>query len=232
MLRTSDDENNATYIPTCKLFIYYLILKQHLTIHQVAQIPQGEQYLSLASITYNGNYMPFFSQQSSEMIANEGSVHDIGLLDHAVSSGDFRRVLDLKNQRNLTDNEKYHLLTSHFQPSSAYRFPLLQCGKQKHSFKHSWLSHHNGLVYSELDKGGYCKYYILFGQSAFSVPNLTGTLISHPLTNIQKASEKLREHFEGIGNGKYHLAAVERAEGFKAVMECNVIPVDQQLWLT
>lgn len=82
--------------------------------------------------------MPFFSQQSSGMIADERSVHDSGLLDHAVSSGDFK---------------ENHLLTSHFRLSSAYRFPLLQCDKQKHSIQHSWLSRSNSLVYSELDKG-------------------------------------------------------------------------------
>ena len=51
------------------------------------------------------------------------------------------------------------------------------------------------LVYSELDQGGYCKYCVLFGQCAYSVTSFVGVLISRPLTNLQKASEKLREHF-------------------------------------
>ena len=38
------------------------------------------------------------------------------LLDPAVSSGDFKRVLELKKQRQLTDSEKYHLLIHHFKP--------------------------------------------------------------------------------------------------------------------
>lgn len=78
----------------------------------------------------------------------------------------------------------------------------------------------------------YCKYCILFGQAPSSVSNLTGTLVTHPLTNLQKASEKLREHFTGIGSNsarKYHLAAVEKAENFKAVIEKKQVPVDQQL---
>ena len=73
----------------------------------------------------------------------------------------------------------------------------------------------------------------MFGQSAFSVTSFAGILISRPLTNFQKASEKLCEHSEGIGSGtarKYHLAAVDKAEMFKAVMKHKVIPVDQQLW--
>ena len=67
----------------------------------------------------------------------------------------------------------------------------------------------------------------------YSVTSFVGILISSPLTNFQKASEKLREHFEGLGKGrarKYHLAAVEVAERFRAVMESKAIPIDQQLW--
>ena len=69
--------------------------------------------------------------------------------------------------------------------------------------------------------------------SAYSVTSFVGVLISSPITNLQKASQKLRDHFEGIGTGKarkYHLAAVQAAEWFRAVMESKEIPIDQQLW--
>ena len=147
----------------------------------------------------------------------------------AVASGDFKRVLNLKEQRNLTDDEKYYLLVSHFVPAGTYQFPLVEHGKQSRSFQHSWLSRYPGLVYSEVDKGGCCKYCILFGQF---VQSLDRTLVNRPLTNFKKASDKLREHFEGIGSAsarKYHLIAVERAETFKQVMENKITPVDQQL---
>ena len=177
-----------------------------------------------------------FDRQSLDL-SEDGSTSDNAetgaLLDPAVSSGDFKRVLELMKQRQLTNNEKYHLLINHFKPSSTYQFPLLQYGKQKRSFQHSWLSCYNGLVYSELDKGGYCKYCVLFGRCAYSVTSFVGVLISCPLTNLQKASEKLREHFEVLGTGKarkYHLAAVQVAERFRAVMESKVIPIHQQLW--
>ena len=130
------------------------------------------------------------------------------------------------------DHEKYHLLNNHFKPDHKYQFPLIQYGKQKRSFQHNWLTRFNGLVYSELDQGGYCKYCVLFGQAAFSVSTFDGILIDRPLTNLQKASEKLREHFEGIGSGsarKYHLLALEKAELFISVMENKCLPVDQQI---
>lgn len=120
-------------------------------------------------------------------------------IDPTIRSGDFKLVLQLKERRNLTNHEKYHLLINHFKPDHKYRFPLIDYGKQQRSFQHGWLTRYNGLVYSELDQGGYCKY--LFGQAAFSVSNFAGALISRPFTNLQKASEKLREHFEGIGSG-------------------------------
>ena len=84
------------------------------------------------------------------------------------------------------------------------------------------------------EEGGYCKYCILFGQAPSSVPNFTGSLVTHPLTNLQKANEKLREHFTGLGSNSarkymYHLAAVEKAENFKCVIEKKQVSIDQQL---
>ena len=149
-----------------------------------------------------------------------------------VSSGDFGRVVKLQKERELTDQETFHLLTDHFYPNTSYKFPTVLYGKRNRSFQHSWLSQYNGLVYSETDLGGYCKYCVLFGKAAYSMSSFTGTLITSPLTNLQKASEKLREHFTGLGSStarKYHLAAIEKAEHFKAVMEKKQLPINQQL---
>ena len=63
-------------------------------------------------------------------------------------------------------------------------------------------------------------------------PGLTGTLVTSPLTNLQKASEKLREHFEGVKGEsakKYHLKALQTAEMFVGVMTKKQLPIDQQL---
>lgn len=150
----------------------------------------------------------------------------------ALSSGDFGQVVQVKTERKLTDDEKYYLLTSHFNPPSTYKFPSVIHGSQKRSFQHSWLTNYNGLVYSEIDQGGYCKYCVLFGKCPSSVPSFVGVLTTRLLTNFPKASEKLREHFTGIGSNsarKDHLAAVERAEQFKSFMEKKQLPVDQML---
>ena len=73
---------------------------------------------------------------------------------------------------------------------------------------------------------------MLFGWAAYSVSNFTGILTDCSLTCLQKASEKLWEHFEGVGCNtakKYYLEAVKKAETFKKIMENKQTPVDQQL---
>ena len=120
-------------------------------------------------------------------------------------------------------------MTKHFVPPASYRFPSVQFGKQKRSFQHSWLNLYNGLVYSERDNGGYCKFFVLFGQDPYSVHALNSTLVTRAFTNFKKASDKCRDHFSGTsGNSarKYHLQAVETAQSFKAVMENKILPID------
>ena len=145
-----------------------------------------------------------------------------------VSCGDFGRILKLqRNVRPLTDQEKFFALSNHFVPPATFRFPY---GIQNGSFQLRWLSQYNGLVYSESDEGGYCKFCILFGNTASSIP--PGVLVTRPLTNLQKASEKLREHFTGIGSNcacKYHLTSVEKASQFTFVMQGEHLPIDQKI---
>ena len=150
------------------------------------------------------------------------------MIHPAVSSGDLGKVVLLMSQRALTDQDQYCLLTSHFSPDATYKFPLVSHVRQNRSFQHCWLSQYNGLVYSKLDKEGYCKYCVLFGQAPSSMSNLTGVLITCLLTNLQKASEKLCEHFTRVGTHaarKYNLAAVEKAMHFLSVMEKKQLTV-------
>ena len=147
-------------------------------------------------------------------------------------SGDMGRVVKLQQERQLTAHKKYHALTKHFVPGPSYVFPPVPCGKQQRSFQRTWLTKYSGLVYSESEGGGYCKYCVLFGQAPYSVPNFKATLVTLPLTNLKKATEKLRGHFYGTGGNtprKYHLQAVEKAESFKSVMENKLLSIDQQL---
>lgn len=52
------------------------------------------------------------------------------------------------------------------------------------------------------------------------------------MTNLRKASEKLREHFVGVGSSsarQYHLLPAQRATEFKSMMQHKTVPVSQQL---
>ena len=127
-------------------------------------------------------------------------------------------------QRALSNDEKYYLLTNHFSPNRMYKFPSYEYGNQKRSFQHNWLSRYNGLGYSETGKGRYCKYCVLFGKAACTVSSFTGILIDRSLTNLQKANQKLREHFEGFGSDtakKYHLEAIEKHKHLRRLWKAN-----------
>ena len=83
--------------------------------------------------------------------------------------------------------------------------PSVPCGNQNRPFQYSWLSQHNGHVYSEEEKGGYCKYCVLC-KAPYQCAKF-----HHPAT--KKATEKLREHFIGTrGSSAHHLQAVEKTQ--------------------
>ena len=55
-----------------------------------------------------------------------------------------------------------------------------------------------------------------------------GVLVNRPLTNLKKATEKLKNHFISEER-KSHYEAVQTALTFCAVKENRVLPIDQQL---
>ena len=151
-------------------------------------------------------------------------------VDPVILTGDFGKVVKLKSERSLTDNEMYVLLKKHFIPAATYKFPCRSINGQTRSFQHSWLSKYNGLVYSESDDGGYCKFCVLFGKCECSVNEL-GVLVVSPFTNFKKASEKLSEHFinQNLKGKRYHQCAATEAASFISVMECEALRIDNRI---
>ncbi len=132
--------------------------------------------------------------------------------------------------RDLSDDQKYTLLTKPFVPDSSFSFPVyVDSSGRKRSFQRSWLQTFPGLVYSPSVNGGFCKHCALFGkgQSGQSL----GNLVSRPLTNLRKATEILRDHFFGKdGTGRLsHTHAVADAMTFVQHMEQRVQPIDMLL---
>ena len=161
------------------------------------------------------------SSSTSSLEVPEGALHP------AVATGDLGKVVELKGGYNLTDKEKYFCLKNHFVPPSGYTFPTHIMNGQSRSFQASWLKRYNGLVYSESEDGGYCKFCVLFAKCDSKVKEL-GILVSRPFRNFKKSSETLNDHFNDTGRSggkKYHQYAMQ----LSSVLEDHSLSIDTQL---
>ena len=145
----------------------------------------------------------------------------VGAMHSAISSGDFGQVAQLKAKRQLTDHEKLTLLSTHFVAPRNYKFPTRNVGGRGRCFQHSWLKKHNGLVYSESQDGGYCKYCVLFARDGLNIT--LGALVNRPLID---STEKLAEHFF---SKKFHRESLEKAALFTKMMNNPDLTVDHRL---
>ena len=168
------------------------------------------------------------SEPQSSTAHLELSVHtesESEVQHQSISSGDFGKVVQLQAHRNLTDHEKVTLLKRHFVPTRSFKFPSrLFSGHTRH-FQRNWLDQYNGLVYSESEDGGYCKFCVLFGKCGPTMKEF-GVLVTRPLTDFKRATEKLHDHFHCK---KFHKAALEAATAFTTTMENPEIAIDRRL---
>ena len=81
----------------------------------------------------------------------------------------------------------------HYVPSINHKFPTHVINKIHRHFQHRWLEKNPGLVYSESQSGGYCKYCVLFGKTEPTVKEL-GVFVTRPFTNFKKP----RSYWESI----------------------------------
>ena len=114
--------------------------------------------------------------------SGRGESSGSSVLHPAISSGDFGKVLPLKANRKLTEHEKFILLTKHFIPPRSYKFPVRFVSGRDRCFQHSWLAQYNGLVYSESEDGGFCKYCVLFAVDGPAME--LGILVNRPLIDF------------------------------------------------
>ena len=82
---------------------------------------------------------------------------DIGyFVDYKRSGGKIQQLTDI-------DQWKLKLLTAHFIPDEKYEFKASVSYNQNRKFQLQWLFRYNGLVYSKVSEGGYCKFCAIFG---------------------------------------------------------------------
>ena len=78
--------------------------------------------------------------------------------------------------------------------SAACKFPSGVINGVKRHFQFNWLGKYNGLVYSETEDGGFCKFCMLFAKCG-PTTNKLEVLVSKPLTDFKHGVEKLDKHF-------------------------------------
>ena len=124
----------------------------------------------------------------------------------------------LDNDRVLTDQERYTYLKNHFIPSKSYPGLTTQtitkgARKQRYTlkFQTSWLDKYPWLVFSPCQKGGLCKFCILFPPNTGRVKN--AVFVSRPLVKLSKASGK-DGYLENHAGCSYHKEAVLRGTNF------------------
>ena len=128
----------------------------------------------------------------------------------------------------LTDNEKYNLMKYHFVPARNYKFPSCSFNGHPHFFQINLLSQFDGLVYSESENGGYCKYCVLFGKCGPTMKNF-GVFVNSPLIDFKRVIEKLNLHFHSSKGKRFHQAAVEVAHAFMCVKDNSELAIDYRL---
>ena len=102
---------------------------------------------------------------------------------------DFAGLLTAE-KRNLSDQEKFQLLTKDYTSSEKFVFPKTKIYGKKRSFQMSWVKEYTWLVYSPSKDGGLCRVCLVFPPSS-NVAN-TGTLVCFAMTRFHKANEILK----------------------------------------
>ena len=114
-----------------------------------------------------------------------------------------------KQSTPISDEQRYRLYTSVWQPDRRYVFPRHNENGKSCAFQHDWLYKYSWLVYSEEMNGGFCLPCVLFAKHSSDF----GQLVSRPLTVFTTAANRLREHDKKA----YHRNALMDADTFLRV---------------
>lgn len=126
-----------------------------------------------------------------------------------------------KQSTPLSDEERYRLYTSVWQPGKRYVFPRHNENGKSRAFQHEWLYKYSWLAYSEDMAGGFCLPCVLFAKHSSDL----GQLVTRALTSFTTASNRLREHDKKT----YHKNALMDAETFLRVYNQKLTTVEQQI---
>ena len=146
-----------------------------------------------------------------KMDPKDANKNDIGLFVHK------------KNQ--LSDAEKYSLISNLWMPGTNYRFPIALESKRKRSFIYNWLNTFKGwLAYSALYDGAFCYACVLFGIESGHNKGKINRLFQSPLNYWSSAYTKMKNHEDKC---QMHKSSVLAMTHFKSVMEGKQISARQ-----
>ena len=91
-------------------------------------------------------------------------------------------------------------------------------------FRYAWLSDYSPwLVYSQMLKGAFCKYCVLFPQKI--IRGVQGAFVIKPCTKYKDFNEDARSHMQST----WHKGSHEDASNFVALLEAKAVSIDEQL---
>ena len=91
---------------------------------------------------------------------------------------------------NLSDAERYNLVTNHVKPSKSFKCPFTYMKGKNRAFQLNWLAKYQWLEYSISLDAAFCRPCALFA----SFRQNRGQFVTSPFTNWKKFAEKAMEH--------------------------------------
>lgn len=134
----------------------------------------------------------------------------------------------LKNKHNLNNFDLTDVLKNIWKPNSAYQFPAKHFGNQYRKFNISWFERWTWLEFSDIEKGAFCKYCVLFYKNECAGKGMNSrptSLVTQPFDKWKNAVELFNKH----QTNEYHKFSTLKAIEFLKVAEQNQNDVFVQL---
>ena len=160
--------------------------------------------------------------QISTETNNQSTQHTIEIIDPH-SSADPNDIGRFINRiKELDDNTKFNIIKASWQPPSTFKFPYSFHWKrnqeEKRYVNQNYLNNNEWLAYSDIHKGLFCKYCVVFADFCGAGKARTDKFVLKPLTTFAKLTGKdgeLKIHETSI----YHRNSVVAADSFCTVFK-------------
>lgn len=118
----------------------------------------------------------------------------------------------------LNDLELADVLKNLWKPDNTYKFEAKTFGSQSRMFNLSWLERWSWLAFSNIEKGAFCKYCVLFYKSEYAGKGMHSpptSLVTQPFCNWKHAISIFNNH----QNNEYHKFSKLKAVEFSKIID-------------